>query len=248
VVRSRLVRRPGDGPPFCFPSTAFAKAQKIRLHTRSLPRKGILISHCYVKRFYRVVPFRPALCFNKVCMKQAVFLERDGVLNAAKTDKQQQVSPLTLEELHLSETATPLLKKLKSVGFVLIATTNQPGLSRGYQNRRELDRMHDRLRKVFPLDDILVCPHDENDRCPCRKPKPGLFVEAGFKWLLDLDRSFVISDKWQDAEAARIAGSTSLLLQSPWVGKVHRDFLLPDLEAAVTKILELKGSSRAAVA
>jgi D-glycero-D-manno-heptose 1,7-bisphosphate phosphatase len=108
--------------------------------------------------------------------------------------------------------------------------------------------MHDRLRKALPLDDILVCPHDETDRCPCRKPKPGLLVEAGFKWHLDLDRSFVISDKWQDAEAARIAGSTSLLLQSPWVGKVHRDFLLPDLEAAVAKILELKGSARVAVA
>jgi D-glycero-D-manno-heptose 1,7-bisphosphate phosphatase len=179
-------------------------------------------------------------------MKQAVFLERDGVLNAAILDKQQQVSPLTLEELHLNETAAPLLKKLKSAGFVLIATSNQPGLSRGYQNRRELDRMHDRMRKVLPLDDILVCPHDETDRCPCRKPKPGLFVEAGFKWQLDLDRSFVISDKWQDAEAARIAGSTSLLLQSPWIGKVHRDFLLPDFEAAVAKILELIGNSRVA--
>jgi D-glycero-D-manno-heptose 1,7-bisphosphate phosphatase len=183
-----------------------------------------------------------------LCMKQAVFLERDGVLNAAKTDKQQQVSPLTLEELRPNDTAIPLLKQLKCAGFVLIATTNQPGLSRGYQNRRELDRMHDRLRKIFPLDDILVCPHDETDRCPCRKPKPGLFVEAGFKWHLDLDRSFVISDKWQDAEAARVAGSTSLLLNSPWVGKVHRDFLLPDFETAVTKILELKASPRNAVA
>jgi len=181
-------------------------------------------------------------------MKQAVFIERDGVLNAAKTEKQQQVSPLTLEEFHLNEDGVPLLKQLKSAFLILIATTNQPGLSRGYQNRRELDRMHVRLRKVFPLDDILVCPHDEHDRCPCRKPKPGLLVEAGFKWHLDLDHSFVISDKWQDAEAARIAGSTSLLLQSPWVGKVHRDFLLPDLAAAVGKILELRSARRTAVA
>jgi D-glycero-D-manno-heptose 1,7-bisphosphate phosphatase len=177
-------------------------------------------------------------------MKQAVFFERDGVLNAAQTEKQQQVSPLTLEAFQLNESAVPLLKKLKSAGFVLIATTNQPGLSRGYQNRRELDRMHDRLRKIFPLDDILVCPHDESDQCPCRKPKPGLFVEAGFKWHLDLDHSFVISDKWQDAEAARIAGSTSLLLKSAWVGKVHRDFLVPDLEVAIAKIFELKGAAR----
>jgi len=106
-------------------------------------------------------------------MKQAVFIERDGVLNAIRVEKQQQVTPLTLEDFELREDAAPLLKKLKAAGLILIATTNQPGLSRGYLSRRELDRMHERLRKAFPLDEILVCPHDETDRCPCRKPKPG---------------------------------------------------------------------------
>ena len=86
--------------------------------------------------------------------------------------------------------------------------------------------------------------------CPCRKPKPGLLVEAAFQWHLDLDRSFVVSDKWQDAEAARTAGCTSLLLQSPWVGDVHHDFVLPDLEAIVDKILQLAdgGPSRGGIA
>jgi len=179
-------------------------------------------------------------------MKQAVFIERDGVLNAIRVEKQQQVTPLTLEDFELREDAAPLLKKLKAAGLILIATTNQPGLSRGYLSRRELDRMHERLRKAFPLDEILVCPHDETDRCPCRKPKPGLFSEAAFKWHLNLDHSYVISDKWQDAEAARIAGCTSLLLESPWVGKVHRDFLLPDLAAIVEKILQLRANRRVA--
>jgi len=181
-------------------------------------------------------------------MKQGVFIERDGVLTEARVERQLQVSPLTLEEMKLTKGAAPLLAKLKSAGLVLIATTNQPGISRGYQNRRELDRMHDLLRKTFPLDDIMVCPHDETDRCPCRKPKPGLLVEAGFKWHLDLDRSFVISDKWQDAEAARTAGCTSLLINSPWLGTVHRDFVLPDLAAAVEKILRLKTSGRVVAA
>jgi D-glycero-D-manno-heptose 1,7-bisphosphate phosphatase len=177
-------------------------------------------------------------------MKLGVFIERDGVLNQGKLERQQQVSPLTLEEFRLNLDTVPLLKKLKAAGYMLIVTTNQPGISRGYQNRRELDRMHDLLRRSLPIDDIFTCPHDESDRCPCRKPKPGLLVEAGFKWHIDLDRSFVISDKWQDAEAARTAGSTSLLIQSPWVGKVHRDFLLPDFAAAVDKILQLKNANR----
>jgi D-glycero-D-manno-heptose 1,7-bisphosphate phosphatase len=175
-------------------------------------------------------------------VKQAVFIERDGVLNQARVERQHQVSPLTLEEFHLNQNAVPLVKKLKAAGLVVIATTNQPGLSRGYQSRRELDRMHMLLRRTFDLDDLLVCPHDETDRCPCRKPKPGLLVEAAFTWHVDLDRSFVISDKWQDAEAARSAGCTSLLLESPWVRTVHRDFVLPNLTSVVDKILMLKGS------
>ncbi len=176
-------------------------------------------------------------------MKQGVFIERDGILNEARVERQHQVSPLTLEEFQVNKAIVPLLNKLKAAGFVLIATTNQPGLSRGYQSRRELDRMHEMLRRELPLDDILVCPHDGIDRCPCRKPKPGLLLEAAYKWHLDMDRSFAISDKWHDAEAARQAGCTSLLVQSPWVGTVHHDFVLPSIEAVVEKVLELRAQS-----
>jgi D-glycero-D-manno-heptose 1,7-bisphosphate phosphatase len=173
-------------------------------------------------------------------MKQAIFFERDGILNLVRVERQQQVSPLTLEEFHVNEAIAPPLSKLQAEGFLLIATTSQPGLSRGYQSRRELDRMHELLRRKLLLDDILVCPHDQTDHCPCRKPNAGLLVEAAFKWHLNLDRCFVVSDKWQDAEAARTAGCTSLLLQSPWVGKVHHDFVLPDLEAIADKIRQLR--------
>ena len=177
-------------------------------------------------------------------MKSGVFIERDGILNLVQVEGQYPASPLTLEQFKINEQATLCLKQLKASGLILIVTTNQPGLSRGYQSRRELDRMHDLLRGAFPLDDILVCPHDETDRCPCRKPKPGLLTEAAFKWHLNLDRCFVISDKWQDAEAARASGCTSLMIKSPWLGKVHRDFLLPDLESAVKKLLKLRTSPR----
>lgn len=173
-------------------------------------------------------------------MKKAVFIERDGVLNEVKTGPKHQITPLTLDEFKVKKEAEPALKKLKAAGFVLIVTSNQPGLSRGYQSRRELDRMHDIVKRCFPLDDLLVCPHDESDHCPCRKPRPGLLIEAAFKWHLNLDHSFVISDKWQDAEAARTAGCTSLLVQSPWVGNVHHDFVMPDIDAIAAKILTLK--------
>ena len=176
------------------------------------------------------------------CMKLGIFIERDGVLNQARAERQQQISPLTLDEFKVNTGLAPLLQQLKASGFTIIVTTNQPGISRGYLMRRELDRMHDVLRRALPVDDIFVCPHDETDRCPCRKPKPGLFAEAAFKWRLALDRSFVISDKWQDSEAARSAGCTSLLIKSQWNGSAHHDFVLPDFSAIVEKILQLKSA------
>ncbi len=172
-------------------------------------------------------------------MKTAVFIERDAILNEVRVGPKHQITPSSLEEFKVIPEAVEPLRQLRSAGLVLIVTTNQPGVSRGTLPRRELDRMHDILRRVFPLDDLLICTHDENDRCPCRKPKPGLLIEAAFKWHLDLDRCFVISDKWQDAEAARTAGCTSLLIRSPWVGPVHHDFILPDLESVVAKVLQL---------
>ena len=75
-----------------------------------------------------------------------------------------------------------------------------------------------------------------------------MLVESAFKWHLDLDRSFVISDKWPDAAAARDAGSTSLLIQSPWLGSVHHDLVLPSFAAAVEKLLQLHSASRLAFA
>src|SRR5262245_41557279 len=101
-------------------------------------------------------------------MKSAVFFERDGVLNRVRVQRQNQITPLALDEFVINEEAIEPLRTLKGAGFILLVTTNQPGLSRGYQSRRELDLMHATLRHRFPIDDILVCAHDEIDRCPCR--------------------------------------------------------------------------------
>jgi len=172
-------------------------------------------------------------------MRTAIFLERDGVLNLPKVEGQYQIAPRSFNDLELNRGALRPLQQLKAAGFLLIATTNQPGISRGYVTRREIDLMHASIQKTFPLDDILMCLHDEADRCPCRKPKPGLFREAAFKWQINLDHSFVISDKWQDAKAAQNAGCTSILLRSPWNGGGHHDFVVDTLEKAVGKVLQL---------
>lgn len=181
-------------------------------------------------------------------MKAAIFLERDGILNLARVEKSQQLPPLTLNQFQVNTRAVEPLLQLKAAGFLLIATTNQPAMSHGNISRWELDRMHDTLSNVFSLDDILICPHAEDEFCPCRKPKAGLFSEAAFKWHVELEQSFVISDKWQDAEAARLVGATSLLVRSPWIGKGHHDFVLPNIAAIVEKIGQLQPCNQAMVA
>lgn len=173
-------------------------------------------------------------------MRTAIFFERDGVLNLPKVEGQYQIAPRTANDLVINQEAIQPLQQLKASGFVLIATTNQPGITRGHVTRREIDLMHGFLMKTFPLDEVLMCPHDEWDRCPCRKPKPGLFREAAFNWQLILDHSFVISDKWQDAKAAQNAGCTSILIKSPWNGTGHHDFVVADLASAVAKVLRLQ--------
>ncbi len=168
-------------------------------------------------------------------MKAAIFFERDGVLNLCETRHGHQVVPLRLEQFKVNPVAAPLLHQLKQAGFVLIATTHQPAVSRGELSRNELDLMHVILRRKLPLDDIMLCPHDDASH-PCQKPQPGMFLEAAFKWSLDLDRSYIISDKWQDAKAGQVAGCTTVMIRSPWIGDDHHDFVVDDLEAAVAKV------------
>lgn len=171
-------------------------------------------------------------------MKSGVFIERDALLNLA-TRGGQQKTPFTIEEFIVNESLLAPLQRLKSAGLVIVATTNQPEISRGNLSRRELDLMHQVLRARLPVEDVLVCAHEEADHCPCRKPKPGLLHEAAFKWHLGLTQSYVISHRWPDAEAARDVGALSVMIRSPWLGAVHRDVVANDFAGAVEKILEL---------
>lgn len=173
-------------------------------------------------------------------MRRAIFIERDGILNHCRVENNHPIPPTCPAELRIKTEAVPLIRSLKSAGFTLIVITNQPGISRGYLFWNDLDEMHKRLKEEFLLDDILVCPHDESDECPCRKPKVNLFLEAVYKWRIRLSESFVISDKWQDATAARVLGCISVIINSPWVANCRRDFLVPNLSSAVEKILHIK--------
>jgi len=84
-----------------------------------------------------------------------------------------------------------------------LLVTNQPDVSRGKIEKKIVIKMHNHLKKEIKLDDIFVCYHDDQDNCKCRKPKPGLLLEASKKWNVDLTKSYMIGDRWKDIEAGR---------------------------------------------
>lgn len=185
------------------------------------------------------------LLFNELAiMRKAIFIERDGILNHCKVENGKQIQPVFAVDFRIKTEAIEPLAKLKNTGFLIIVVTNQPGISRGYLFWQELELMHKRLKESFPIDDIFVCPHDETDECECMKPKPGLFIDAVYKWKILLRDSYMISDKWQDANVARVLGVTSVMINSPFLHNCRHDFLVNNLDEAVEKVLYLKEHKR----
>ncbi len=142
----------------------------------------------------------------------AVFLDRDGVLNQARVTNGKPGAPRNVDEFVIPPDRAECLKELKRRGFALIVVTNQPDAARGRQSVAAVEEMHRRLQAELPVDDILVCFHDDQDNCACRKPLPGLMMEAQRKYHLDLSRSFLIGDRWKDVDAGNAAGLRTVFI------------------------------------
>lgn len=143
---------------------------------------------------------------------QAVFLDRDGVLNRAVVREGKPYPPASLSELHILPGTADALVALQAAGFLLIGITNQPDVARGSQRREVVEAINAVLLAALPLAEILVCYHDDRDRCVCRKPQPGLLFQAAATYGIDLPSSFMIGDRWRDVEAGRRAGCRTVLL------------------------------------
>jgi len=145
-------------------------------------------------------------------LRPAVFLDRDGVINRALVRDGKPFPPASLEEFEILPQVASSLLDLKTHGFALFVITNQPDVARGTQTRAAVEGMHEVLASSLPIDDIFVCYHDDNDQCGCRKPQPGLLLEAQRKHGIDLSRSFVVGDRWRDIDAGRSAGCKTVLI------------------------------------
>jgi D-glycero-D-manno-heptose 1,7-bisphosphate phosphatase len=144
--------------------------------------------------------------------RPAVFLDRDGVLNRAVVRDGKPFPPSGVEELELLPEVASSLLDLKAHGFALFVFTNQPDVARGTQTRAAVESIHQALAAALPIDDIFVCYHDDKDHCACRKPGPGLLLEAQRKHNIDLSRSFAVGDRWRDIDAAHAAGCKAVFI------------------------------------
>ncbi len=146
----------------------------------------------------------------------AVFLDRDGVLNR---DPGKEYYVRKWERFEFVPRTAEALKALAGAGYRLYVVSNQSGVARGEVPQAELDRITANMKKTLGdsgagLDGVFYCPHDDPDRCACRKPKTGLFLEASRDGAIDLKRSYNIGDSERDIEAGRTLGLVSILVLS----------------------------------
>jgi D-glycero-D-manno-heptose 1,7-bisphosphate phosphatase len=171
--------------------------------------------------------------------RRAIFLDRDGVLNAVVLRNGKPHPPESLHALQILPGVDGACAQLRHAGFLLVVVTNQPDIARGTQQLAVVEQMNSYLRERLHLDDVLVCPHDDGDACDCRKPRPGLLLQAARKWGIDLARSYMIGDRWRDIDAGKLAGCSTIHVQARYdePGPLDPDIVVTTLQAAVREIL-----------
>jgi D-glycero-D-manno-heptose 1,7-bisphosphate phosphatase len=145
-------------------------------------------------------------------MEPAVFLDRDGVLNRPVLRHGRPHPPESVEDLAVYPDAASSLRRLKVAGYALVVVTNQPDVARGTQRAEVVHQINRELCKRLEVSAVYVCFHDDADGCLCRKPAPGLLLDAAHDLRLDLSHSFMVGDRWRDVEAGRRAGCRTVYI------------------------------------
>jgi D-glycero-D-manno-heptose 1,7-bisphosphate phosphatase len=182
----------------------------------------------------------------------AVFLDRDGTIN----EEMGYINHLS--RFKLLPQAVPAIRRLNAAGLKVVVVTNQSGAARGYFPASLVDEIHALLQKILAaggahLDGIYTCLHHPNEGCACRKPRPTLMERAARDLNLDLSRSYVVGDRYNDIETAANAGVKGILVLTGYgrgeyeylrsAQKVQPVHVADDLLDAVEWILQDLGKS-----
>ena len=187
--------------------------------------------------------------------KPVVFLDRDGVIN------EDCGGVITLRQVTLIPGAAAGVRRLNDQGFPIICATNQPFLAKGQLDWAEMRAISGEIDCQLAeaagafLDDVRICPHHPECGwegevtalkidCDCRKPKPGLILNAAIFHNIDLPMSWFVGDRYCDIAAGRAAGTRTILVETGAGGSdgysydIEPDYIVTDLCAAVDLILE----------
>jgi D-glycero-D-manno-heptose 1,7-bisphosphate phosphatase len=152
-------------------------------------------------------------------MRRAVFLDRDGTIN------QEREYLHRIEDFRFIPGVPHAIRLFNRAGFLVVVVTNQSGVARGYYSKEDVDVLHGFISRELAdrggrVDSWLYCPHHPEGRgayavsCSCRKPLPGMLLDAAERLGIDLASSFMVGDKVIDVEAGRAAGCSPILVRS----------------------------------
>lgn len=182
-------------------------------------------------------------------MNKAIFIDKDGTLIE---DIPYNVDPA---RIRFADGATDGLRKLKDRGYLLIMVSNQSGIAHGYFAEDALQKLKDELQRILtvsgiPFDAFFFCPHHPDGKvkaysriCECRKPKPGMLLNAAQRFDIDPAASWMIGDILNDVEAGNQAGCKTILIdngnETEWVlsGKRKPTFTALNLKEAAELII-----------
>ncbi|MEN9735396.1 MAG: hypothetical protein RL129_106 [Actinomycetota bacterium] len=153
----------------------------------------------------------------------AIFLDRDGVLNKAIVKSGKPYAPRMIDEIVIEEQTIIDLAKLKLAGLILIVITNQPDVANGLMQESEAKEIHEFIMNYLNIEHSYICFHNEAAECGCRKPKAGLILRAASDLGINLHKSFLIGDRWKDIQAGQSAGCKSYFIDRHYNEKLPNE-------------------------
>lgn len=173
---------------------------------------------------------------------EAIFLDRDGVINQKPPDGTYVAS---VNELHFLPGAIDAVARLSQSGYSIFIVTNQRGIARGLMTQRDLDEIHLLLHRAVlrcggRIQKIYVCTHDHQEKCQCRKPNPGMLLQAQLEYGVDLKSSWMIGDSPSDLSAGRQAGCRTAIVNNGAFVAAEAEVVGASLSEVAHMILQLR--------
>jgi D-glycero-D-manno-heptose 1,7-bisphosphate phosphatase len=165
----------------------------------------------------------------------AIFLDRDGVINE---NSEEHIK--SWAEFQFIPNAIRTIRELTETGLPIFVVTNQAAINRKLMTVDDLNDIHTRMLEAITegggrITNVYFCPHTPQEKCNCRKPEPGMLLQAAKEYDIDLSQSFMVGDAWTDMAAGREAGTYNILLltgRGRWNVAPSWDQLGVDMSAA----------------